>query len=56
MHWLGFLQIESVAFFRAHSLRITTTEPKRLMVDGEDAGETPLVVRCVPRSLRVRVP
>jgi YegS/Rv2252/BmrU family lipid kinase len=47
---------ENIGFFRAASIRIETAEPKRLMVDGEDAGVTPVEVRSVPRSLQVRVP
>jgi YegS/Rv2252/BmrU family lipid kinase len=47
---------DNVGFFRAKRIRITTAEPKRVMVDGEDATETPLVIECVPRSLRVLVP
>ncbi len=47
---------DNIAFFRATEVRVETREPKRLMVDGEDAGETPFLVRCVPRSLRMRVP
>jgi len=26
------------------------------MVDGEDATETPVTIRCIPKSLRVLVP
>ncbi len=47
---------ENIGFFRASSIRVETAQPRRFMVDGEDAGETPFEVRCVPRSLRVRVP
>lgn len=47
---------ENIGFFRAPSLRIETTEPRRVMVDGEDIGETPVTVECVPRSLRIKVP
>lgn len=46
----------NVAHFRARHVRVETPEPRRVMIDGEDAGETPLVVRVVPRSLTVRVP
>jgi len=47
---------ENVGFFRTAEIRISTKEPKRVMVDGEDATETPIVVRALPRSLRVLVP
>jgi YegS/Rv2252/BmrU family lipid kinase len=46
----------NVAHFRAREVRVSTPEPRRVMIDGEDASETPLVVRVVPRSLTVRVP
>ena len=29
---------------------------KRVMVDGDDVGGTPIVVRCLPKSLTVLVP
>jgi diacylglycerol kinase family enzyme len=45
----------NVAHFRAREVRVETTEPRNVMVDGDDAGQTPLVVRVVPRSLTVRV-
>lgn len=47
---------DNVGFFRTKQIRITTAQPKRVMVDGEDATETPVVIECVPRSLRVLVP
>jgi YegS/Rv2252/BmrU family lipid kinase len=46
----------NVAHFRAREVRVHTPEPRRVMIDGEDAGETPLTVHVVPRSLTVRVP
>jgi diacylglycerol kinase family enzyme len=46
----------NIAFFRTPSIRISTKEPKRVMIDGEDAGEAAIDVRVVPRSLRVRTP
>jgi YegS/Rv2252/BmrU family lipid kinase len=47
---------DNVGFFRTKRIRITTSQSKRVMVDGEDATQTPLVIECVPRSLRVLVP
>lgn len=47
---------DNVGHFRTKRIRIATAEPKRVMVDGEDATETPIVIECVPRSLRVLVP
>ena len=47
---------DNIGFFRTQSIRIETREPKRLMVDGEDAGEGPVEIHAVPQSLRVLVP
>lgn len=47
---------ENVGFFRTKQVRISTPEPRRVMVDGEDATETPIVVEALPKSLRVLVP
>lgn len=47
---------DNIAYFRAREVRIETREPKALMVDGEAAGETPITVQSVPRSLRVMTP
>jgi len=47
---------ENVGHFRTREVRISTREPRRVMVDGEDAAEAPIVIRCVPQSLRVLVP
>lgn len=47
---------ENIAFFRVSELTIDTPEPRDFMVDGELGGQTPITVRCIPRSLRVIVP
>lgn len=47
---------DNVGFFRTKRVRLDTAQPKRVMVDGEDATETPVVIECIPRSLRVLVP
>lgn len=47
---------DNVGFFRTTEIRISTREPRRVMIDGEDATETPIVVVAVPKSLRVAVP
>ena len=47
---------ENIGFFRTQEIRITTKEPKRVMVDGEDATETPVLIQALPKSLRVLVP
>ncbi|MET0340112.1 MAG: diacylglycerol kinase family protein [Polyangiales bacterium] len=47
---------ENVGFFRTKSVRIETAAPRRVMVDGEDAAETPITIEALPKSLRVLVP
>ena len=42
--------------FQTREVRVETTEPRRVMVDGEDAFEGPIIVRSLPGSLRVLVP
>ncbi len=46
----------NVGHFQAREVRVETREPRRVMVDGEDALATPITVRSVPGSLRVLVP
>lgn len=46
----------NIGFFRTADIRIDTATPRRVMVDGEDATETPVHVRVLPSSLRVLVP
>lgn len=47
---------DNISHFRAREVRVETREPRRVMVDGEDAMDAPITVRCVPQSLRVLVP
>lgn len=47
---------DNVGFFRTKEIRIETATPRRVMIDGEDATETPVTVRVLPKSLRVLVP
>jgi YegS/Rv2252/BmrU family lipid kinase len=47
---------DNIGHFRTKQVRIETTPTKRVMIDGEDAEQTPITVRCLPRSLRVLVP
>lgn len=42
-----------VGYLRAASVRIDCDPPQRVLVDGEDAGTTPISLRAVPRSLWV---
>jgi YegS/Rv2252/BmrU family lipid kinase len=47
---------DNIGHFRTSEIRIDTKPQKRVMVDGEDAEQTPITVRCLPKSLRVLVP
>jgi diacylglycerol kinase family enzyme len=47
---------DNVGHFSTKQIRIETREPKRVMIDGEDAMDTPITVRVLPKSLRVLVP
>jgi len=47
---------DNIGHFHTREVRIETAAPRRVMVDGEDAMDPPITVRCVPRSLRVLVP
>ena len=47
---------DNIGHFRTTQIRIETDTPRRVMVDGEDAAETPVTIRAVPKSLRVLVP
>lgn len=44
---------DDVGYLSARRLRITAEPAQPLLVDGEEAGEGPLIVRCLPESLRV---
>ncbi len=46
----------NVVSFRTSRIQISTREPRRVMVDGEDAFDTPVRVEVVPNSLRVCAP
>jgi len=47
---------ENVGHFHAREVRVETAQPRRVMVDGEDALDAPITVRSLPGSLRVLVP
>ncbi len=49
-------QREEVGFLRANRLKITTTPPQKVVLDGEIIGMTPIDVECVPSSLSIFVP
>ncbi len=41
---------------RVKQLRLETTPPQKVVVDGEVIGETPVEIECLPQSLRVFAP
>lgn len=47
---------DNIGHFRARDVRVTPSEPQKLMIDGEHVGDGPLHVVSRPGSLRVRVP
>lgn len=47
---------DDIGFFRTSSVRITTTPPRRVVIDGEEAGTTPIEVTSDPQSLKIITP
>ncbi|WAS96976.1 diacylglycerol kinase family protein [Nannocystis punicea] len=47
---------DDIGFLPVTRVTIRADPPQRVLVDGEDVGETPVTVECVPLSLRVLVP
>ncbi|WP_437532593.1 YegS/Rv2252/BmrU family lipid kinase [Sorangium sp. So ce726] len=47
---------DNVGFLAARRVCITTDPPQNVLIDGEEAGTTPLVVECLPRALTVMAP
>ncbi len=47
---------DDVGFFRCRRVRIDAHPPQRLMVDGDDAGTSPVEIVCAERSLRIIAP
>jgi diacylglycerol kinase family enzyme len=47
---------DNVGFLAARRVCITTEPPQNVLIDGEEAGTTPLVVECLPRALTVMAP
>ncbi len=43
-------------FLRARSIKVTTTPPQKVVLDGELIGYTPIEVECVPGGLTIVVP
>jgi YegS/Rv2252/BmrU family lipid kinase len=47
---------DNVGYLSACKLRIVTGPEQTILIDGEEAGTTPLDIECMPRSLAVIVP
>ncbi|MDC0716059.1 YegS/Rv2252/BmrU family lipid kinase [Nannocystis bainbridge] len=47
---------DDIGYLPVKRVTIRADPPQPVLVDGEDVGETPVTVECVPRSLRVLVP
>ncbi len=46
----------AVDIYRARRLEITTSKPMPVQIDGDFVGETPVVIECLPRALRLLTP
>lgn len=47
---------DNIGYFACRRVRITTNPVQHVLIDGEDAGTTPVTVECIPHSLRVLAP
>jgi diacylglycerol kinase (ATP) len=45
-----------VDIYRVRKLEITSAKPMPVQADGDFLGETPVVIECLPRALRLMVP
>lgn len=50
------VQRDSVQYWKAERVTVTTDPPQRVLIDGEPNGRTPITVECLPQSLMVMVP
>ncbi|WP_254568750.1 YegS/Rv2252/BmrU family lipid kinase [Oscillatoria sp. HE19RPO] len=49
-------QHNDVLYLRTNRIKVTTTPPQKVTVDGELRGTTPVEIECVPLSINVMVP
>ena len=49
-------QRDDIGYLRARQLKISTTPPQKVVMDGELIGTTPIEIECVPKSLNILVP
>ncbi|HUS64930.1 MAG TPA: YegS/Rv2252/BmrU family lipid kinase [Kofleriaceae bacterium] len=47
---------DRIGYFACTRVRITTSEPRRVVCDGEALGETPVELEILPRALRLIAP
>lgn len=47
---------DNIGYLAARRIRLTTDPPQHVLIDGEEAGTTPLVVECLPGALEVMAP
>ncbi|HWM84647.1 MAG TPA: YegS/Rv2252/BmrU family lipid kinase [Kofleriaceae bacterium] len=47
---------DRIGYFPVRQVRVTTREPRKVVVDGEIVGTTPVEIVCLPRSLCLLVP
>jgi YegS/Rv2252/BmrU family lipid kinase len=47
---------DEIGYFACRTLRIRATPPQRVLIDGEDAGMTPVSLECLPGALVVVAP
>lgn len=47
---------DDIGYLPVRRVTIRAAPTQRVMIDGEEVGETPVTVECVPQSLRVVVP
>lgn len=47
---------DDIGYLRSRRIKITTTSPQKVAIDGELTGKTPIEVECIPQSLIVFSP
>lgn len=47
---------ENVVHLYGESIKVTTSPPQKIVVDGEIIGTTPVEVKCLPKSLNIFAP
>ena len=47
---------EDIGYLRTKWVKVTTTPPQKVVLDGEIIGETPVEIKCIPSGLTVFAP